>query len=547
MKSQSFLRGTAILVVAGIVTKALGALFTIPLTRLIGAEGVGLLHMASPVFAIALVLCVSGIPVATSKLVAERQALADAQGARQVLLVCLGFIIPVAVALSAALHAGAGIISTFVVKDPRAYFALKYLSPALAATAVSSVLRGYFQGCRTMTPTAVSHVAEQVARVIVGLALAYALMPRGVQWAAAGAAMGTCVGSAVGLVLLVAFYLATGREPPAGRTRRRPFGGRTGARLPGAGGRARATAGGTLRQLLLLAGPATVAALAVPLLDAINAIIVPARLQQAGLSVTESTRLFGHLSVMAVGLVALPGVVTSAVAANLVPQVAAADAAGQRQRARGLARQAVRSALVIGLPAAAGLAVLPTQICALLFKDPAGGAPLSVMAFASVFFCLQQTTAGVLNGLGRVLVPARNGLVGAVVAGAVNFVLTAMPGVGVRGAALGTGLAFLVTGMLNTLAVGGLTGDGLRLLGVGWRALASCLVMVTAVDGVFRLLMGRTYSNLISTVTAILAGAAVYGLGLLILGELSFREVSLVPFVGQPLARLLRRAGVLRR
>lgn len=545
MKSQSFLKGTAILVAAAIITKAFGALFTIPLARLIGAEGVGLLHMASPVFAIALVLCVSGLPVATSKLVAERVARDDRDGARQVLLVCLAFVIPVGVALSAALYAGAGFLSTIVVRDPRAYFAMKYLSPALALTAVSSALRGYFQGHRTMIPTAASHVAEQVVRVMVGLGLAYAFLSRGVQWAAAGAAAGSCAGAGAGLLLLAAFYLKTTGEGPAAR--QRPFTERRARARRGSANNPRTPAGETLSQLLSLAGPATVAALALPLLDALNAAIVPARLQQAGFPVAEATRLYGHLAVMAVGLVALPGVVTAAVATSLVPQVAAADAGGEMPRARRLARQAVRSALVIGLPAAAGLAVLPTQICALLFNDPAGGAPLSAMAFASLFFCLQQTTAGVLNGSGRVLVPARNGLIGALVAGGVNYVLTAMPGIGIRGAAFGTGLAFLVAGMLNTIAVGNVTGEGLRLLGAGWRAFAGCAVMVPAVSGVYRVLLGYTYNNSVSTVAAIAAGVLVYGAVLIVLGELAYREVAVVPLIGHPLARALQRAGILRR
>ncbi|MGE5587164.1 MAG: putative polysaccharide biosynthesis protein [Clostridia bacterium] len=550
MKPESFLKGTAILIAAAVVTKVFGALFTIPLARLIGAEGVGLLHMASPVFTMALVLCVSGLPVATSKLVAERLAQNDRDGARQVLLVCLAFVVPVGTALFAVLCGGAGFLSTTLIRDPRAYFAMRYLSPTLVVSPIASVLRGYFQGHRTMIPTAASQVVEQVARVVAGLGFAYALLPRGVHWAAAGAAAGSWAGAAAGLCLLAAFYFRTAKEQRGSRSRRgSPRARKPSRRPPGRANtpRPRATAGATLRQLLSLAGPTTLAAFVLPLLETVNALIVPARLQQAGFAVAEATRMYGHLAVMAVGLVALPGVVTTAVATSLVPQVAAADAGGEVHRARLLARQAVRSAVVIGLPAAAGLAVLPTQICALLFNDPAGGAPLSVMAFASLFFCLQQTTAGVLNGSGRVLLPARNGLVGAVVAGGVNYVLTAVPGIGIRGAAFGTGLAFLVAGVLNTIAVADVTGEGVRLMSAGWRAVAGCVVMVPAVKGVYRLLFGYTCSNSVSTVAAIVAGAFLYGCVLIILGEIAQREVAAIPLVGRPLAHALRSAGILRK
>ncbi|MFZ5925207.1 MAG: putative polysaccharide biosynthesis protein [Bacillota bacterium] len=544
MKAQSFLRGTVVLVAAGIVTKVLGALFTIPLTRLIGAEGVGLLHMASPVFVTALVLCVSGIPVATSKLAAERLATGDRPGARQVLLVSLALMLPVGTAFSLALYAGAGFITTFIVKDPRAFFPLRYLAPAVAVVSVSSVLRGYFQGHRTMVPTGTSHVLEQIVRVAVGLGLAYLFLPRGVQWAAAGSAMGSLAGAAAGLALLVVFFLVTERQDlDAGGRRplRRALPGKQPEATPPA------TAFETAKRLVSLAAPVTLAALVGPLLEALNAIIVPARLQFAGFSVVQSTELYGRLSVMALSLVALPGVAAAAIATSLVPQVAAAYAGGKLRRGRELARQAVRSALVVGIPATVGLAVLPAQICAFLFGDPGGGVPLSAMAFSSVFFCLQQTTAGVLNGIGKVHIPAMSGLAGALVAALVNFILTGMPEVGIRGAALGTGLGFLVAGVLNTLAVGGLTGDGIRIFGVGWRALLGSAAMAPLVAGVYRALLECTYSNAVSTVAGILAGIAAYGFALIVLGELSCRELALIPFVGRPLARLLLSATILRK
>lgn len=543
MKAQSFLRGAAVLVAAGIVTKVLGALFTIPLARLIGAEGVGLLHMASPVFVIAVVFCVSGIPVATSKLVAERLAIDDRPGARQVLLVSLGLMLPVGVIFSLALYAGAGFITTFIVRDPRVFFPLRYLAPAVAVVSISSVLRGYFQGHRTMVPTGASHVLEQIGRVAVGLGLAHLFLPRGVQWAAAGSAMGSLAGATAGLVLLVAFFVATERSDLAagGGPVRRPFR----RRQPGAP--PPATAFETAKHLVSLAAPVILAALVGPLLEALNAIIVPARLQFAGFSVAQSTELYGRLSVMALSLVALPGVAAAAIATSLVPQVAAAYAGGKQRRGRELARQAVRSALVVGIPATVGLAVLPVQICAFLFGDPGGGVPLSAMAFGSVFFCLQQTTAGVLNGIGKVHIPAWSGLAGALTAALVNFILTGMPEVGIRGAAIGTGLGFLVAGVLNTLAVGGLTGDGVRAFGVGWRALLASCAMAPVVASVYRALLERTYSNAISTITGISSGIVAYGFALIVLGELSYRELALIPFVGRPLARLLRSAAILRK
>lgn len=536
MKTQSFLSGTLTLLGAGIITKALGALFVIPLTRLIGAEGVGLLQMASPVFVAVLVLCASGIPVATSKLVSERLAVGDESGIRQVVSVCLGAMIPVGILLSYALYAGAGLIAVFIVRDPRVFFPLRCLSPAICFVTCSAVFRGYFQGLRIMAPTAVSSVTEQVVRVIVGLGLAYALLPRGVHWSAAGAAIGGSCGSFAGLLLLIIYFMAVGKKNVTQKGRLK----QTGLSTPSPDRRSSLS---TLKEVARLATPVTMASLVWPLQDFLSAAIIPARLQNIGFSVSRSAELYGRLSGMALGLVALPGVLTTAMAINLIPQVAASHAKGQRRRTVQLTKSAVRGALLVGIPASVGLLTLPTEISALVFGDPGAGVPLRIMAFGATFLCLQQTTASVLNGVGKVGVPLRNGLIGAACATLANYVFTGIPGVDIKGAAFGIGLGFLITGTLNMIDCGKMTGSGLKLFATGWRAAAGSAIMFPVVKGINGLLLMRTLSSAVSASCAILTGVVVYGLALVFLGELSSREIAVIPVVGNSLARAFRHVG----
>jgi stage V sporulation protein B len=536
MKTQSFLSGTLILLGAGIITKALGALFIIPLTRLIGAEGVGLLQMASPVFVTALVLCASGIPVATSKLVSERLAVRDESGVRQVVRVSLAAVIPVAILLSYALYTGAGFIAAFIVRDPRVFFPLRCLAPAICFITCSAVFRGYFQGRRIMAATAVSNVTEQVVRVVVGLGLAYALLPRGVHWSAAGAAIGGSCGAFAGLLLLVIYFIAVGRENPI------PLGGPKSSSILTPSLR-RQSSFSTLKEVVRLATPVTIASLVLPVQDFLNAAIIPARLQHIGFSISRSAELYGRLSGMALGLVALPGVVTTAMAINLIPQVAAAHATGHGTRTVQLTKSAVRGALLVGIPASVGLLTLPTEISALVFGDPGAGVPLRVMAFSATFLCLQQTTASVLNGVGKVGIPLRNGVIGATFATLANYILTGIPGVDIRGAAFGIGLGFLVTGILNVGSCGKVIGASLDLLTIGWRAAAASAIMFPVVQGINGFLLMRTLSCAVSTSCAILGGVVAYGLALVFLGELSSREIAVIPVVGDSLAKAFRFAG----
>jgi len=69
MARAQLLRGAAFLTVAGILVKLLGAAYRIPLSRLIGEEGIGLYQMAYPIYLVFSSLATAGIPLAISKLV----------------------------------------------------------------------------------------------------------------------------------------------------------------------------------------------------------------------------------------------------------------------------------------------------------------------------------------------------------------------------------------------------------------------------------------------------------------------------------------------
>ena len=74
MKPESFLRGAAVLTVAGLIVKLLGAFYRIPFTRLVGSEGIGLYQMAYPIYTALLAVSTAGIPVAVSFMVAEKKS-----------------------------------------------------------------------------------------------------------------------------------------------------------------------------------------------------------------------------------------------------------------------------------------------------------------------------------------------------------------------------------------------------------------------------------------------------------------------------------------
>ncbi|HHV63041.1 MAG TPA: polysaccharide biosynthesis protein [Firmicutes bacterium] len=531
MRKQSFLRGAMVLTVAGFISKVLGAIYLVPLTRLIGAEGVGLYQMAYPVYGTMLVISVSGLPVAISKLVAERIAHGDPRGAARVFRIATVILIAVGAVLSYSLFAGARFLATRVLGDPRSYYSIRAISPAIVLVAAMSALRGYFQGLQTMTPTATSQIIEQVVRVITALLLAYMLLPGGVEFSAAGSAFGAVTGALAGLVLLLGIYFkerAPGALVGTART------------IPGPGPGDDVPALSILREIMALALPVTIASLVVPLTDLTNAAIVPARLKVAGFDIPEATRLYGQFAVMAMSLVGLPTVITTAFATSLVPSISAAWATGNRRLVSERIQEAIRLTILIGVPSFVGLRILARQICGMLFACPEAGEPLAILSIGALFLCVQQTSSGILQGLGWTLVPVRSLLIGATVGASLNFMFTAVPGLGIRGAALGTALGFMTAGILNFAGVWifDRARVGASAARAAFKSGLAALVMGAIVKVFYNKLVQATFSNSLATIAAIFAGALVYGAIIVLMGELTPRELRLIPVIGPGLARL---------
>ena len=203
--ASRLMQGATILAVAGIVSKIFGAIFRLPLTNLIGAEGQSYYGAAYPVYQLFYVIATAGFPVAISRMVSERVAHGDYINAHRSYRLALKTTLVISLISFAICFFGAGAIAGLV-KNPGAEFSIKAISIALLFTPIAASLRGYFQGHQKMTPTAVSQVIEQMVRVAVGLALAYMFFRTSLEKAAAGATFGASAGMIAAMIVLIFIY-----------------------------------------------------------------------------------------------------------------------------------------------------------------------------------------------------------------------------------------------------------------------------------------------------------------------------------------------------
>ena len=205
MKKKSFLKGAAILGVAGVLVKLIGAFFRIPLANFLSDEGMSFYQTPYPIYNWLLVVSTAGIPAAIAKTVSERLAENDEQGAHKIFVVSFKLMTVIGFLSSCLMYVLAEPFAN-AVKNPLAVYSIRSIAPAIVFISMMSVFRGYFNGRQELTPYGISQVFEQLGRVIIGLTLALVLLNRGEAYAAAGATFGATAGAVVVFIVIYLLY-----------------------------------------------------------------------------------------------------------------------------------------------------------------------------------------------------------------------------------------------------------------------------------------------------------------------------------------------------
>ena len=211
MKKQSLIKGSLILGLAGMLAKVLGFFFRWPLIMLIGDEGIGYYQLSYPLYMF-FVAMASGVPVAVSKMISEKNAMGDVEGGYEVVKESSYLMMTLGIGTSLILFFFAKPIINFLKWDMKSYYALIGISFAPMMVSFVNVYRGFFQGLQNMTPSGTSQILEQMGRVVIGVGLAYLLLSKGIEYSAGGAAFGAAGGAMIASIYLGIKYIKVKKE-----------------------------------------------------------------------------------------------------------------------------------------------------------------------------------------------------------------------------------------------------------------------------------------------------------------------------------------------
>lgn len=538
MGKKSLVKGAAVLAAAGLLVKFLGAFFRIPLANMIGSVGMANYSPAYYIYNFLLVFSTTGLPVAISKMVSERQVMGQYREAERVFKLSRMLMFLLGIAGFCVVYFFAGTIAE-AFSMPGSELAMKATAPALILVPLMASYRGYFQGMNEMGPTAVSQVVEQIFRVVCGLSLAIFMMDAAwiaadftaQQRGAAGGCFGASAGAFGGLIAVMIIYIRSRKKLKEKIRNDETDDSVRSSEL--------------IKKILIIAIPITVGTSIMPIMNLIDAGMVATRLADSGWDRLAAEDLYGQLTGFASPIVGFPQILTQAIVLSLVPLVSAANRKRDIEDLHNNLNMGFRLSMIIGIPCAVGLIVLPEPILLLLYptqeESAVNAAPcLQILGVGFVGLAIVLTITGGLQGIGKQMIPVRNLFIGAVAKLIITWTLTAIPAINVLGAAIGTVTAYFIAATLDVISLKKYTGVRFSAMMIFVKPLISSAVMGAVAVAAYKVINMITGSNGISVIIAILLAVAVYGLMILRTKAVSREEVLTMP-AGSKLAAVCDR------
>lgn len=415
---------------ANIISKVLGAVLKIPLTYIIHEEGMAVYNTAFNVYIMFLTFVVSGLPFAVQKLTAAAHATGDAPRARTIVRLSNYILLIAGLSGSLALWSGADFFA-LAMKEPRAAWAMRAISPAVLLVALGTAVKSGFQGKNDMVPTAVSQVIEAFIKLFAGYFSAAALVPLGTELAAAGAAGGVTVGEAAATLMLGLWYMISFRGIRAKKEGRRVI----------------------LCEIAELALPLFFMSLLTSAAAVCDNSLIRASLLRAGLGEEQARFVYGAYTGYAMTVLNLPAGFLATLGISIIPVISGAAAVGDMKRIRKTAFRGIGLSAASGIAAAAVLAAAAELILHILFRNTYSAPMLRLAAPSVIFICVMQICGAILQSMGHI----RRAVLAAAAAAGVKLLFSAFlvsrPEFNIYGAIIGTDAAYCVGMAVNLISV----------------------------------------------------------------------------------------------
>lgn len=531
-----------------VISKVVGALFKIPLTNILGGIGMGYYSTAYSIYSPIFAMTAAAIPTVIIKTVADNVALEKYANAEKVLKTALAVFGTIGCVGTALIILFAKPFSDIAAQSPQSLLSILMISPSVCLCCLSSVLKGYYEGCCTMVPSAVSQVLESVSRAIIGLSASYFIINYGMeQYSLNGIIMGKEVANEIQALDTVLPYAAAGAIMAVTLSElcaliclmiRKRF-----CRKIiniNRGNKETEKKRVIAKRLIKDCIPVAAAAIVVNLASFIDLITIPRCLNFAltknpayfmenfsgiistqGGEVKLANFMYGSYTGLAWTMFMLIPAFTAMFGRSALPQIAATWSLGNKTEFKNKVSIVLISNFAIGFPLYLGISALSGEILNILFSGRQQEVsisiiPLFILGLGGVFLTLTSTFISVFQVIGRADLPVKIMLPGCAVKLIVNVFSLSVPEINISGAAISTVAMYAFTALGGYLALETVTGIDFKVLKKMSSPLISGIICAY-VAFIVNDLLKNDLSDIPRLAVSIIAGGIVYAIFMAVL------------------------------
>ena len=535
MRKSSFVEGSLVAYLAIVITKIMGALYSIPFYNMIGDQGGVIYSCAYSVYALFLDISTSGIPIAVSIVISDYNAQKMYRSRERAYR--LSFIVVAAVSLVCflAMQLFAPAIGRYFLGDMTGGVRIediaagvRVVSICLLVAPILSIKRGYLQGNKYLAASSMSQVIEQLVRIVVVLAGTYFVM----FILNLGTTTGVCValtGTAVGALAAYLYLLAKGRGTVDV------------VRLPEDGPEHIAGRREIVRKILAYCTTIVIMSVSVNLYNIIDMKMLLVGLHNVGYSDEDTQVISSIASTWAPKICAIITALSSGLVSSIAPHMAENRSTGNWGQINDKLQQALGIILLVSLPMGIGMIIFAKPIFLLFFgENPYGPAVLQFTILANIAGSMATVNSMSMQSIGRGKTACVVLVTGIVLNTALDLpVIYLFNALGLP-AFLGASVASVIGHAFTTLMLMGEMKKSYgfrygRLGGIFLRELLPLAVMILTALGVRALwtpVESRGILLILQLCVYALSGAAVYAL-------LAYRTGALQAALGQDFLRRL--------
>lgn len=440
MRRQSFVLSAIILTLGGFFAKAIGAIYKIPLTNILGSSGMGVYYLIFPIYSLVIAFCSSGISVALTTEVAKCRKIHHRYNEQKLLRVSLIFTFIISVVISIVIILLSSSLAEMQgnMNAKTGYIAI---APAIILSSLIATVRGYFQGIENMVPTTVSMVIEQIVKLTIGLILSHKLCVYGVEYAVLGAILGVTISEVIALIIIVINFLAYKGQLDY-NYRNKFYKNKSKISIPPIikkkigynlkngkiitknitskiyicnSKNIRYSTKMAIKKLMSVAIPCTFSSILIPISTMLDSFMIINILVSSGYSLVISTSLYGIWGGIIQALISLPTIIVSAIATSIVPALSGLIVRNDTNEIKNKIAFYIKLTLVLSLAMFIIFYVFAEEMLKFLYGDALRTDVIDELYYATkmlkissltiIYYAYLQTFTAILQTIGKSHIP----------------------------------------------------------------------------------------------------------------------------------------------